>query len=80
MIERVFCLQNEGHTLASIVCHKLFTNGADFAACVVPHPQSSYLNVHVSADNAHEVLLRSLKDAEDELQQLLDSLAGFTEQ
>ena len=64
MVARTFRIPNEGHTLACMIRHLLFENGAEYAACVVRHPQDDFLDVEVDAESdSKEVLLSSLHQA-----------------
>ena len=74
MQERVYKFDKQGHTLGCLIKDRLFENGAQFAACVVPHPQDDYLNVHVMATDPDDVLIRALQSARSDLVALRDAI------
>ena len=71
------CLPNAGHTLACMIRHRLFENGARFAACVVPHPLDTHLKVVVEADNCKDCILSSLLDARHDIELALRTFASY---
>ena len=61
-MRQIFHIPDQGHTLASMLRHKLFENGAEFAACIVPHPQDTFLRIEIEAPNPKECLTTSIHD------------------
>jgi len=56
-------IPNEGHTVACLLRNRLFDNDAEFAACVVPHPQSKDLIIKVDGVNPVSIIKNSINDA-----------------
>ena len=75
-MEKVFRLNDEGYTLASLMDNRLFSHGACFAACVVPHPQDTFLNIHIASTSStpEEVLSKALESIRRDLRAMLASL------
>ena len=64
MPDATFAIPNEGHTLGGLIRDGLFEHGAEFAACTVPHPQDTFLQVTVShPEDCLQCVLASLRDA-----------------
>lgn len=66
MEHRVVDFPRNGHTLGSLLRDKLFANGAEFAACVVPHPQDDFLRVEVRAPD--DCIRSSLLEVQREIE------------
>ena len=63
MVHEEIHIPNQGHTLACMIRDLLFEHGANFGACVAPHPQSSDLRVDIEADDCKACLRASLHEA-----------------
>ena len=74
MAEQVYKFDGEGHTLSCLLEGRLFEAGAKFAACVVPHPQDEFLNVHIDASHPKRTLVEAMRSARAELLQLRESI------
>lgn len=71
-------IPNQGHTLACMLRHYLFDNGASFAACTVPHPLDTELTVKIQCEEStpKECLQSALRDAEEEIEAALKVVRG----
>lgn len=70
-------LPDAGHTLACLLRHRLFDNGARFAACVVPHPLDTHLKIVVEADDCKDCILSSLFEARQDVELALRAFASY---
>lgn len=70
-------LPDAGHTLACMLRHRLFDNGARFAACVVPHPLDTHLKIMLEADDCKDCILSSLFEARNDVELALRAFASY---
>ena len=71
-------IKEQTHTLACLLRHHLFENGATFASCTVPHPLDTDLLVKLShPENCKECLLSSLMDARNDIEQCIKTINAY---
>ncbi len=70
-------IPDQGHTLANMLKGKLFDNGASFAACIVPHPEDTFLRVTVTADDPKECILAALRDCASVVDQAKTDIKAY---
>ena len=71
---QTFILRKQSHTLACMLREFLFENGATFASCTVNHPLDDFLTVKIEADDPKYVLLLSLNDAKQRIDEYLANI------
>lgn len=62
-------IQGQGHTVGCLLRPYLVEH-ADFAACVVPHPDDDFLLIKLDCANPQQLVRDAIKDAEDRLDAL----------
>ena len=73
-----YVIKNQTHTLACLLRHHLFANGASFASCIVPHPLDTDLVINLShSESCKECLLASLRDARVEVEQCIKTVNAY---
>ena len=71
-------IPNQTHTLACLLRHHLFANGASFAACTVPHPLDEDLTITLAhADSCKECLLAALRDARSDVEKCITAINAY---
>lgn len=79
----VYTMKGESPTLGGLINGLLFENGASFAACIAPHPESGCLDVHVETEEeGREVdcLRSSLLEAGEMVDCMLRNLSAHEEE
>lgn len=71
-------IEGQGHTLGCMLRHRLFDNGATFAACVVPHPMDKHLIVKVEADDPVQCLESATHQAMHEIDRIVQQVDNYT--
>lgn len=73
-----FSIRSQTHTLACLIRHFLFENGATFASCTVPHPLDTDLLVKIeSASGGKECLLAALRDSRREVEAAIRTIDAY---
>ena len=72
-----FTICNQTHTLACLIRHLLFENGASFASCTVPHPLDTDLIVKLESEDNKECLLAALRDSRNEIEQAIRTIQAY---
>lgn len=70
-------IPEQGHTLACTIRERMFENGAEFAACVVAHPQDTTLKVTIDAPDCKDCIKSSLQDAQNDIENALRAVAAY---
>ena len=74
---REFTINEEGHTIGCMLRQRLFDCGANFAACVVLHPQDKHLVIKVDSENEHDCLMDAIYTANKDLDQMIREVDTF---
>lgn len=73
-----FVIKNQTHTLACLLRHHLFENGATFASCTVPHPLDTDLTIKIEHNESCKTcLLASLRDARGDIEQCVKTVHAY---
>ena len=64
-------LEGQTNTLNSMLVDALFENDAEFAACIVPHPLDTHVQITITHEDPKQCLLNSLKDVEDDIDKMI---------
>ena len=73
----VLNIPDEGHTVGCLLRNRLFMFGADFAACIVSHPQDKNLLIKVQGENCHEIIKDALDASKKDVNEMLKSVQSY---
>lgn len=70
-------IPDQSYTLGCLLRQNLFSHGAEFAACIVTHPQDTFLRIIVHGENPFELLESALNTAECTINQMLCAVDSY---
>tara|TARA_B100001778_G_C18064107_1_gene395546 strand:+ start:52 stop:321 length:270 start_codon:yes stop_codon:yes gene_type:complete len=72
-----FKIEDEGHTVGCILRPRLFEAGADFAACIVNHPEDKHMTIKVSGENIDEYINETISNSINDLNEMIKTVSAY---
>jgi DNA-directed RNA polymerase subunit L len=74
---KTYVIQNEGHTVASLLRNDLLKKSR-FASCIVKHPQDTCLVVQLSIDEPDVCLINTIVEKQEYIHNIIKTIKKST--